>query len=63
MGTKFTTKFWYVQSEDGVKRPILHFKEDQGDRYEQYDRVLSTDFLFQLTLIYFYSISVNLWST
>ena len=25
---KFTTKFWYVQSGDGVKKPILQLKED-----------------------------------
>ena len=25
-----------MQSGDGVKRPILQFKEDQGDRYERY---------------------------
>ena len=36
MGTKFTTKFWNVQSGDGVKKRILQFKEDQGDRYERY---------------------------
>ena len=32
MGTKFTTKFWYVRSGDAAKKPILQFKEDQGDR-------------------------------
>ena len=34
MGIKFTTKFWFMQSgeiRDGVKRPMLQFKEDQGD--------------------------------
>ena len=36
MGTKFTTKFLYVQSGDRVKKLILQFKEDQGDRYKCY---------------------------
>ena len=48
MATKFATKFWYVQSGDGVKKPILQFKEDQGDRYERYwiryDRQISIYF-------------------
>ena len=44
MGTKFTTKFWYMGSGGGVKKPILQFKEDQGDRYEWYVPVRSTDF-------------------
>ena len=46
MGIKFTTKFWFVQSEDGVKRPMLQFKEDQVDWYEQYNPVRSTDFFY-----------------
>ena len=44
MGTKFTTKFWYMGSGGGVKKPILQFKEDQGDGYEWYVPVRSTDF-------------------
>ena len=56
----------YMRSEDGVKKPILQFKEDQGDRYERYDPVRSTDFLFKfLTLLIFIFtlFSVDLWST
>ena len=69
MGTKFTTKFLYVQSGDGVKKPILQFKKDQGDtckykRYNyriQYDRQISIYFstgkVFDyLYLLYFQSI-------
>ena len=69
MGTKFTTTFWYVQSGDGVKKPILQFKEDQGDRYGyriRYNRQISIYF-FQLekflTLLIFSLFSVDLWST
>ena len=32
MGTKFTTKIWYMWSGDGVKKAILPFKDDQADR-------------------------------
>ena len=59
MGTKFTTKFWYMQSGDGVIRPILPFKEDQGDSYEQYAWQISITFFNWkrfLTLSYFFSI-------
>ena len=63
MGTKFTTKFWYMQSEDRVKKHILQFKEDQGDRYEscwirydwQISIYLSTAFEY-LFLLYFQSV-------
>ena len=70
MGIKFTTKFWCVKSGDGVKKPILRFKEDHGDRYEcyqiQYDHQISIYF-FQpekfLTLVIFTLFSVDLCST
>ena len=44
MGTKFTTTFWYVQSGVGVKKPILQFKEDQGERSGTIDRFQFTFF-------------------
>ena len=60
MGTKFTTKFWYVQSGDRVKKPVLQFKEVQGDeRYRiRYDRQISIYFFqpVKFLTIYFYSI-------
>ena len=66
MGTKFTctTKFWYVQSGDGVKKPILQFKEDRGDRYERYriwyDQQSSICFFqpVKFFIIYFYFQSI-----
>ena len=63
MGTKFTNKFWYVWSGDGVKKPILQFKGDQGDRY---DRQISIYFFRLdtfLTLFIFTLFSVDLRST
>ena len=70
MGTKFTDKYRYVRSGDRVKKAILPFKEDQGDRYERYDLVQSTDFylLFfnwkSLTLFILFTLfSVDLQST
>ena len=61
----------YMQSGDGVKKPILQFKEDQRDRYEhyriRYNRQISIYFcqLVKFLTIYFYStvFSVDLWST
>ena len=44
MGTKFTTKFWYVWSRDGVNKNILPFKEDkQIGKNDTIDRFLFTD--------------------
>ena len=66
LGSKFITKCWYVQSGDGVKKPLLPFKEDQGDTYEWYNGKISISF-FQLekfsTLFIFTLFSVDLWST
>lgn len=44
IGTKFTTKVWYVQSGDAGNKPILPFKQDQVDRYEQCDWQISIHF-------------------
>ena len=61
MGTKFTTKCWYVRSGDGVKKPILPFKEDHGDTYERYDQQISIS-CFQLKK-FLTLFTVNFWST
>ena len=55
------TKFFVREVRRWSKKRVLPFKEDQGERYERYDRQISI-YCFQLekfsTLF-----SVDLWST
>ena len=45
MGTKFTTKFWYVWSRDGVKKAFYRSKRiKQIGKNDTIDRFLFTDF-------------------